>query len=306
MSLRRFGSYTVEIKREDKVLFPGEEITKGDLLEYYETVSSAMLPHLADRPLTLQRFPDGVDEEGFFQKSVPDHFPDWISTVRVPLSDGGSQTQVMAGNQATLVYLANQAAITPHMWLSRKDDLSTPDRLVFDLDPAGEDYAPVKEGARRLREMMEAVGLAAFFMTTGGSGGHVWCPIRREAGFQEVRDFAEAVADFLAGEDPETFTREVRKEKRNGRLYLDVGRNAYGQTAVAPYSVRARPGAPVATPLEWDELEDPNLSGRRYTLQSLPERMTSKEDPWKGMGRRAGSLKRARREWRKWKEKGEN
>lgn len=299
MTRRRFGPYTVEVEREDKVFFPDAEITKGDLVHYYETVADTLLPHLKGRPLTLQRFPDGIDGEGFYQKETPDYFPDWIARARVPVSDGESQEQTVASNTATLVYLANQGTLTPHLWLSRTDDLSTPDRMVLDLDPSGADFGQVLEGARRLRGLLDEVGLTPFVMTTGSDGVHVWTPLRREAGFDAVRDFARELAECLVEQDPEHFTTQVRKKKRGGRVYLDVGRNAFGQTAVAPYAVRPHPGAPVATPLEWEELNRSGLTSRSFTVESVPRRLGHRADPWKGMGRRAGSLSRARAKWEK-------
>jgi len=298
MTTRRFGPYSVTLEREEKVLFPGEEITKGALIRYYDDVANVILPHLRDRPLTLQRFPDGIEKEGFYQKEAPDYFPDWISRAPVPLAGEGSQEQVLAGNRATLVYLANQATITPHVWLSRLDEPDTPDRMVFDLDPAGDDFTLVRAAARALNRILDAVGLTPFFMTTGSDGGHVWVPLRRKTGFDEVRAFARTVAECLAQANPERFTTRPRKGARKGRLYLDVGRNARGQTAVAPYAVRARPGAPVATPLAWEELDRKGLDSRTFNLRSIPRRLGQQPDPWKGMGRRAGSLSRARERWK--------
>lgn len=297
MATRNFGPYSVKVSRKDKILFPDEEISKGELMDYYESVASTILPHLEGRPLTLQRFPDGIREKGFYQKAVPDYFPEWVSRARVPLEKGESQEQVVADKAATLAYLANLATITPHIWLSRIDELKTPDRLVFDLDPAGEDFSPVREAAVALRDLLEKIGLHPFFMTTGGSGGHVWVALSRDAGFDEVRGFAGEIANFMARDRPEVFTTEARKNKRKGRLYLDVSRNAYGQTVVAPYAVRARPGAPVATPLDWRELEKGEVTARSYTLRSIPRRLGQKEDPWRGMGSRAGSLAEARKGW---------
>jgi bifunctional non-homologous end joining protein LigD len=299
MSIRHFGSYSVEVKREEKVFFPHAGISKGDLLAYYESVSPWILPHLRGRPLTLQRFPDGIDEEGFYQKNLPDYFPDWIDRTRVDLREGGSQTQVVASNTATLVYLANQGMVTPHVWLSRSNEPHSPDRMVFDLDPSGDDYDPVRKGAQVLRDRLEKIGLHAFFMTTGSSGGHVWVPLRRGPGFDAVRSLAAELAKDVAAVFPDQFSTEVRKEARDGKLFLDVGRNAYGQTAVAPYAVRARAGAPVASPLDWDELDDPEMTSRRYDISSVRNRLSKEGDPWKGMGRRATSLSRARRAWDK-------
>lgn len=297
MSIRQFGAYSVDVKREEKVLFPEDGIRKGDLLSYYESVSTWILPHLKGRPLTLQRFPDGIAEEGFYQKKLPDYFPDWIDQAHVDLREGGTQAQVVASNTATLVYLANQGMITPHLWLSRSDELDSPDRMVFDLDPAGDDFGPVRKSARILRDRLEEIGLSPFFMTTGSTGGHVWVPLRRGPDFDAVRSLAAEVAEGVAAAFPEEFSTEVRKEARDGRLFLDVGRNAYAQTAVTPYAVRARAGAPVATPLDWEELDDEEMSSRRYDLSSVKGRLSRKGDPWKGMGRRASSLSRARKNW---------
>ena len=214
MSIRRFGPYSVEVSREAKILFPGDDISKREFVDYYQSVASSMLPHLRDRPLTLQRFPDGIEEEGFFQKTVPDYFPDWIPRARIPLEKGEVQSQVLATNTATLVFLANQAAITPHVWLSRTDDLRSPDRMVFDLDPSSDDFDPVRKAALALRDVLRGVGLHPFFMTTGGSGGHVWTPLRRNSDFAAVRGFAGEVAGALARKRPGSFTTEIRKEKR--------------------------------------------------------------------------------------------
>jgi len=297
MEKRDFGPYTVEVKREDKILFPEEDISKGELLDYYESVAGVILPHLRNRPLTLQRFPDGIQEKGFYQKAVPDYFPQWLSRAEIPLEKGESQEQVIVDKEATLVYLANLATITPHVWLSRADDLKTPDRLVFDLDPANEDFGPVREAALALRELLDEVGLHPFFMVTGGSGGHVWAPLIKDNTFDQTRELARLMAEYLADRRPQTFTTEVRKKERAGRLYLDVSRNAYGQTAVAPYAVRAKPGAPVATPLDWEELKRGDVDARSYHLRSIPRRLGQKEDPWKGMGSRAASLTRAMEAW---------
>ncbi|MGD2123405.1 MAG: non-homologous end-joining DNA ligase [Gemmatimonadota bacterium] len=290
MTRKQFGPYAVELTREDKVLFPRETVTKGDLVRYYQDVSKPLLTHIRDRPLTLQRFPDGIEEEGFFQKQTPDYFPDWLGRVRVPLENGGSQNQVTVSNAAGLTYLANQGVITLHTWLSRKDDLRAPDRMVFDLDPPGNDFGLVRDGARALKNTLESLGLPPFLMITGSSGAHVWVPLRRGPDFEAVRAFARSVADHLVAESPRRFTKEVRKTKRKGRLFLDVARNALGQTTVAPYSVHPYAGAPAATPLDWEELNDDQLNSRAFTIRSLPRRISQREDPWRGMGRHRTGL----------------
>lgn len=290
---KQFGPYTVEISRADKVLFPEDGVTKLDLCEHYERVAERMLPHLADRPLSLQRFPDGIGEEGFYQKDSPDWFPEWIRTERVPKKEGGANRQAVADNAATLVYLAAQATITLHCWTSTAEHLERPDRLVFDLDPSGDDFATVVAAARETREVLEQVGLTAWLLATGSRGLHVVSPIRPDDSFEEVHEIATRIADRVAARSPDTFTTEFRKDKRRGRLFLDTRRNLYAQTVVAPYAVRARPGAPVAVPLDWRELDLPDAGPRPCTIENVEDRLAS-DDPWSGMARRARGLDRVR------------
>ncbi len=271
----------IEVSNQGKVLFPDSGITKGDIVEYYHRVSSHMLPLIKERPLVLRRFPDGIGEEGFYQKEASDYFPDWINTVKVPLKKGGNQHLVVADSAETLVYLADQAMITPHAWLSTATDLDCPDRMVIDLDPSGDDFETVKSGAKQLHGMFQDRGYEPLVMTTGSSGLHVVVALDGTRDFDTVRIEAGEIADELVQTDSERFTTEQSKEKRGSRVFLDVARNAYGQTAVVPYAVRARPGAPVATPLEWHELDRKDLSPRSYTLKNIFQRLSRVEEPWK-------------------------
>ncbi|MFD7256592.1 non-homologous end-joining DNA ligase [Streptomyces sp. NPDC059874] len=286
----RSGRRTVEISRPDKVLFPGDGITKADLADYYRTVARRMLPHLRGRPLMLERHPDGIDGPAFMQKDVPDHFPDWIHRAELP-KEGGTVTYVICDDTATLLYLATQACTTPHRFLSKADRPEHPDRLVFDLDPAGEDFAPVREAAFGLHQLLDELELPSSLMATGSRGLHVVVALDRRTPFDDVRAFARDVAAVLAARHPDRFTTEARKKARRGRLYLDIQRNAYAQTAVAPYAVRARPDAPVAAPLAWSELDDPDLTSRRWTLATVDGLL--KADPWQDLPR-PRSLRRAR------------
>ncbi|MBK8905241.1 MAG: non-homologous end-joining DNA ligase [Anaerolineaceae bacterium] len=282
---------SLQISHPHKVYFPDIGLTKGNLIAYYRRVAEVMLPHLRQRPLSLQRFPNGINEDGFYQKEAPDYFPDWIERVMVQVEEEKVlQPQVVCNYAATLVYLANQGCITPHAWLSRADDLQHPDRLVFDLDPPGEDFDLVRTAARALRTALIDLGLTPFVMTTGSRGLHVTVPLDRSADFDTVRAFARQVADTLAGQQPDKFTTEVRKEKRNGRLFLDYLRNAYAQTAVPPYAVRPLPGAPVATPLSWNELDRGDLHSQRYTVNNIFQRLGQKADPWQEIDRAARPL----------------
>jgi len=295
MGRRRYGPYTIDTSHEDKILFPDLGLTKGELVDYYDAVAEAMLPHLRGRALALQRFPDGIDADGFYQKQVGAHFPEWIETTRVAKADGGHQDLVVCANRATLVYLADQATITLHPWLSRCDRPDHPDRLIFDLDPADDDFAAVRAAAGHVRALLAELGLPCFAMLTGSRGLHVVVPLDRSEPFDAVRGFARDVAGRLAARHPCTLTTEQRKARRGGRLYLDVGRNAWAQTAVAAYSVRARAGAPVAAPIDWGELGERGLDARRWTVRNVLRRLGQRDDPWKGLARRGRSLAAARR-----------
>ncbi len=288
----RFGNYTVETSREDKVFFPDNGITKGDLINYYREVSGFMLSHIRGRPLSLQRYPDGIEKEGFYQKEASAYFPDWIERVSLEKrEEGGKVKQVTCENAATLVYLADQGCVTFHPWLSRKDRPDYPDRMVFDLDPPGEGFQTVIFAARALRKLLlEELKINSYVMTTGKRGLHVTVPLDRKCNFDSVRSFAGRIAEILAERHPERLTTETRKSKRRKRLFLDVARNAYGQTAVSPYSVRPRPEAPVATPLDWKELERPDINPGKYNIGNLFRRLGQKGDPWKGIGRSAISI----------------
>jgi bifunctional non-homologous end joining protein LigD len=284
----------VEITHPGKVLFPADGITKGDLASYYERVSEWMLPHVRARPVSMQRFPDGIAKKGFFHKDIPDYFPDWIRRAELAKA-GGTITHVTIYDSDTLVYLVGQNTITPHVWLSRADRVRQPDRLVFDLDPPGGDFAAVRRAARRTGDLFRELGLAPFAQVTGSKGVHVWAPLRRGADFDEVRSFARDAADVLADRHPDELTIEVRKAKREGRILLDVARNAYAQTAVPPYAVRPRPGAPVATPLDWDELSDSRLRPDRWTVRTVLRRLRAKGDPWAEIQSHARGLSSPRR-----------
>jgi len=289
----RAGRYTVRITSPEKVLFPDAGITKLELGRYYLGVGPLMVPYLKGRPILVQRFPDGIDRPGFIQQGAPDHLPPWVRRVTVPKVGGGTVTHATVDNAASLVYLVNLNTIAVHAWLSRFDRPRQPDRLIFDLDPHDEAFGPVREAALALQELLAGLGLRPFVMLTGSRGVHVTVPIRRGPDFDEVRRFADRVAARLVEAYPDLVTTEARVEARGGRLYIDTRRNAYGQTAVAPYSVRAKPGAPVAVPIDWSELDEPGLTSRRYNIREIPARLARRGDSWAGMGRQAADLRRA-------------
>ena len=280
------GGRRIEIGNPDKELFPREGITKIDFARYHHQVGDVMALHTRNRAMTMHRFPDGIESDGFYQKEAPEYFPDWIRTKRLD-KEGGSVTHVVCDDAATLVYLADQACITPHVTLSTVDRINRPDRIVFDLDPPEDvdDPTPVKEAARSVRDLLDELDLPAFLMTTGSSGYHVVVPLDATKGFEAVRGIARRMADTLADRHPDSLTVSQRKDKREGRVFVDYLRNAYAQTTVAPYAVRALPGAPVATPIDWHELG--STDPRHYTMTSVLRRLAQKDDPWSDIGRLA-------------------
>ncbi|RCV49529.1 non-homologous end-joining DNA ligase [Marinitenerispora sediminis] len=286
----RAGGHRLSIGHPDKELFGRGGPTKRDLVRHYRAVAPLMLPHIRGRPLALERFPDGIEAEGFYQKRRPQHAPPWVRGVRVRRGDSDSTTMVVCDDLATLLWLADQAVVTPHPWLSRADDLRRPDRLIFDLDPPGDDFPAARRAAYDVREVLAELELACYVMTTGSRGVHVVVPIRPELDFDDVKELARGVADTAAARHPDRLTTRVRRNQRGGRLFVDILRNAYAQLAVAPYAVRPRPGAPVATPLEWAEL-DGISSARAWTLRTIGDRLDA--DPWHGMARHARSPRRA-------------
>lgn len=306
----KLGKYLVTITHENRILFPKSGITKGELIKYYEKIAPIMLPYMKDRLISMQRFPNGIAQEGFYQKDASDYFPEWIKRVPVKKQEGGTVNYVVCNNAATLVYLANQACITNHIWLSRIDKLNNPDRMIFDLDPAGfgrvasgasgrtgakqdqssNGFIYVQQAAEIIKDFLEDLGLCAFAMTTGSKGMHIIVPLKRKYSFDEVRQFARSVATVLVKKYPERFTLEMRKQKRGKHIFIDTLRNAFGQTGVAPYSVRPKENAPVATPLFWKEVSDIKLTPTKYTIKNIFKRLDDVGDPWEKIDEKACSL----------------
>lgn len=285
----------VTISNPDKVLFPDDGFTKADLAAYYEAVAPAMIPHLKNRPLMLQRFPNGLGKEGWIQQEIGKHFPDWIARVTTPKSNG-NVTHPMANDKASVLYLANQACITIHEWMSRSDKLNNPDLMIIDLDPGpSSTFADVKKAARDARAFLEELSLPSFLKTTGSKGLHIAVPLKRRETFDEVHETASLIGEVLAAREPDLVTTEFRKEKRRGRLFLDMHRNQYGQHAVAPYSVRPLPGAPVSCPIDWDELASFKLNAQTFTLKNVPRRLERDGDAWNEIKKSAVTLARARK-----------
>jgi bifunctional non-homologous end joining protein LigD len=276
----------VEVTNGDKILFPRDGYTKLDLVQYYSRISPFMLPYLKGRPVSLIRYPDGIDGHSFFQKDAPSFFPTWVPRLVVG-KKGGRVEHVLCEKAADLVYLANLACITPHIWLSRADLLDRPDRMIIDLDPSGPDLGPVIEGAQLLREELDRTGLVPFVMTTGSRGMHVVAPLDRSASFEEARAFARHIAARVMVGREDKLTMETSRERRGGRLLLDTYRNSYGQTGVAPYAVRAKDGAPVATPLNWKEVEEGEIGPTTFNIRNIFKRVKERGDPWRDIDAQA-------------------
>lgn len=272
----------------DRVLFPADGITKGDVVAYYEGVAERMLPHLEGRPLSLQRFRSTIEAGGFYQQAASAYFPDFVGRVAVRRSEGEGETvHPVAGSAEALVYLANQGALTLHAWPARLPDLERPDALVLDLDPPGEDFAPVRDASLLLREELAKVGLEGLPLLTGSRGLHVIVALDATTGWDGVWTFAKAIGAALVKRAPKELTRAFYKSQRRGRLYVDTGRARRGHTAVVPYTVRAQPGAPVAAPVTWAEVEDPALHAGAITIRTVLDRPA---DPWEGARWRGQSL----------------
>jgi bifunctional non-homologous end joining protein LigD len=290
----RVADLDIPVSRLDKPFYPEEHLSKGDVIEHYQAVADVMLPHLAERPLTLRRYPDGIGAKGFVQQDAANLVDGWPRLVETPRRQGaGTVSHVVCDDAATLVYLANQAAIELHIWPSTVDDLEHPDRLVIDIDPPdGVEVATLRAIARQLRDLFTSVGFTPFVQATGGRGFHVVAPLDQSEDYRFVRDLAADLADHAARQHPDLLTTAQRKQKRGNRIFLDVNRNAYGQTFVAPYSLRARPGAPVATPLDWSELGRSAPNG--HDLRTIRKRLARKADPWSTMHEHAAAPATAR------------
>jgi bifunctional non-homologous end joining protein LigD len=288
------GDDGVAIRHPEKILFPDDGITKQELIDYYRRIAPQILPHLEGRPLAMECYPDGIERPGFFRKNAPAWFPSWIRTVAIAKRSGGTVRHVVCNDVATLVYLASQACLTPHIWLSRTDKITRPDQMVFDLDPSGDSFGPVKATAQAFKELLDRLGLPPYLKTTGSHGLHVAVPLRRREEFDAVRAFARELAKIVVSQDPAQRTLEQRKSRRRGRVFVDVNRNAFAQLVAPAYAVRARRGAPVSAPLNWNELETEDLRPDGVTIRTVCDRLQKVGDPWAEFWRRSALLERAR------------
>ena len=277
------------ITHPDKVLFPDDEITKGELAAYYESIAPVMLPHIRARPITMERYHRGISAPGFFQKDVSKGFPEWLKRVEVP-KHGGTVHHPLVTDTRSLLWLANQNCITPHVWSSRAPKLYNPDICIFDLDPAKDEPEVLRNTVLALRNLLTELGLPSWIKTSGSKGFHIAVPLDGKADFGDVSRFAHMTGTILVKRDPEHLTQEFAKVDRKGRIFVDTGRNGYSATYAATYAVRAKPGAPVSAPCTWEEIERGEVHPQTFTLRSMLGRVAAAGDPWSDLSRRKRSL----------------
>ena len=278
------------ITHPEKLLFPEDGITKGDLADYYEAIAPVMLPHLRGRPVTMERYPSGIGEKGFWQKDVSKGFPSWLRRVEVPKKDGVVHYPIVT-DVRSLLWVTNQNTVTQHVWTSRVPDLQCPDLCVFDLDPSGDDVAAVRQAALGLRDLLAELKLPSWIKTSGSKGFHIVVPVAANTHVDLVAGFANAVGAVLVSRASDRLTQEFSKANRKGRIYVDTGRNGYSATFAAAYAVRAKRGAPVSAPCSWEEVERGDVHPQTFTLRTMRDRVAQVGDLWANM-RRGRSLQR--------------
>lgn len=292
MNNSRVRPAAVVITHPEKILFPDDGITKGELASYYEAIAPFMLPHIVGRPVTMERYHRGIGVPGFFQKDVSKGFPTWLERVEVP-KKGGTVHHPIVRDTRSLLWLANQNSVTPHVWISRVPDLYRPDICVFDLDPSEERPHDLRKAALMVRDLLLELGLKSWVKTSGSKGFHIAVPLDRRDGFDEVAAFAHQVGELLVRRDPQRLTQEFAKADRGGRILVDTGRNGYSATFAAAYAIRAKAGAPVSAPCTWDEVESGAAAPRAFTLRNMAERVAEVGDAWQDLLAQPQSLRRA-------------
>jgi bifunctional non-homologous end joining protein LigD len=279
------------ITHPEKVLFPDDGITKGELAAYYEAIAPAMIPHIRARPVTMERFPAGIGKKGFIQKDVSKGFPDWLERVEVPKKDGTVHHPLVTDTRS-LLWITNQNCITPHVWTSRVPDLYHPDICVFDLDPSEDNPEVLRAVALGLRDFLDELGLPSWVKTSGSKGFHIVVPLDGKTDMGKVAGFAHGVGTLLVRRDPARLTQEFHKVDRGKRILVDTGRNGYSATFAAAYAVRARSGAPVSAPCTWEELASGEVTPQTFTLRTMAGRYAAAGDLWADMHKRKRSLVR--------------
>ncbi|MEO8333447.1 MAG: non-homologous end-joining DNA ligase [bacterium] len=272
------------ISHPEKVMFPDDGITKGDLAAYYELVAPLMVPLMSGRPVTMERFHRGIGEKGFFQKNVSKGAPAWLETVAVPKKDGVVNYPVVSDERGVM-WLVNQNCITPHVWTSRVPDLSHPDLCVFDLDPLDDDMDVLRDVMLLLRTLLAELGCTSWVKTSGSKGFHVVVPLDGSADSGQVAHFGHRVGRALVERDPAHLTQEFYKADRGGRILVDTVRNEFGATFAAAYAVRPRTHAPVSAPCTWEEVESGSARPQTFTLRGMAGRLDDVGDLWADLHR---------------------
>jgi len=277
---RRPGARKIQLSNLDKVFWPREGYTKGDLLRYYDQTAETLLPYLHERPVHMLRYPDGIEGKSFYQKDAPDHTPEWVVTESIE-SDGEAIRYIICNDRDTLIWMVNLASIDLHPWLSRRTSRDVPDWVIFDLDAKEAPFGDVVKIARAVGKVLRGIGLRPYLKTSGATGLHVFVPVKPGYTYDHTRQFCEAVATLVASEHKDIATVERVVSRRRSRVYVDFGQNRRGQTVVPAYVVRPRPGAPVSTPLDWDELETA-LDPVQFNIKTMPARLAKYGDLFHG------------------------
>ena len=272
-------------------MFPDDGITKGQLAAYYEMIAPVMLPHILRRPVTMERFPAGIGKKGFIQKDVSTGFPEWLQRVEVPKKDGVVHHPIVTDTES-LLWLANQNSITPHVWTSRAPNVYYPDICVFDLDPSVDDQDMMRAAALAVRALLDEIGLPCWVKTSGSKGYHIVVPLDGKANMGEVENFAYTAAAVLVRRYPKNLTQEFHKADRGTRILIDTGRNGWSATHAAVYSVRSKAGAPVSAPCTWEEVQNGKAAPRTFNIRNMAARIEEVGDLWEDMRRRRRSLQR--------------
>src|SRR6185436_11323283 len=280
------------ITHPEKILFPADGITKAELADYYEQIAPIMLPHIRNRPITMERYHRGISQPGFFQKDVVKGFPEWLERVEVPKKEGTVHHPI-ANDARSLLWLANQNSITIHVWPSRTPKLYYPDICVFDLDPAKEEGGEILcSTALKFRDFLLDLGLESWIKTSGSKGFHIAVPLDGKSDFGVVARFAHTIGRLMVQRYPDTLTLEFKKVDRAGRIFVDTGRNEYSATYAATYTVRAKPGAPVSAPCSWEEVESRQVGPQSFNLRNMEKRIGEVGDLWSDLLKNKRSLKK--------------
>lgn len=269
---------TVNITHSEKVLFPSDNVTKGDIIKYYTDIAHYMLPYIKNHPLTIRCFPHGIRKEGFYRQHAQEDMPEWLETCELKRKMGGTVKHILCNNKESLIYLVNYNTIEFHRWLSTIEDPENPDILIVDIDSPNTGFSSACKAARLLKTQLESKGFEPYVMSTGSVGLHVVSRVEQKMNYGQVHDMLRDITTKIAKEHANEFS--VNRSSRKSLTYLDISRNAYGQTAIAPFSIRAKEKAPVATPLDWKELDDSTLTSSKFTINNIFERLNKQYFAW--------------------------